>query len=94
MKLQSPTGKDIVGTEERISGVAQIVNAGIEAPQVDGRYDIDYEGTTDVDWDAQETRVACGQRIFVDSEGALWLERELKLVAETDEEVDHTEEAQ
>ncbi len=94
MKLQSPTKKDIVGTEERISGVAQIVNAGIEAPQVDGRYDIDYEGTTDVDWDAQETRVACGQRIFVDSEGALWLERELVLVAETDEEVDHTEEAQ
>jgi predicted transcriptional regulator len=89
MKLQSPTGKDIVGTDERIPGTAQIINSGIEAQQsVDGQYDIDYEGTTDVGWDGQETRTACGQRIFVDSDGGLWLERELVLVAETEEEVE------
>ena len=84
MKLIAPNGKEIIGTEERIPGTAHIINSKIEK-QDDGTFEFDYEGETKVFWDGQETRYACGQRIFTDEDGGLWLERELRLVPEDGE---------
>lgn len=78
MKLKAPNGRDIVSTEELLPGQA-IIGAVTGGNPEDG-FAIDHEGTTDVDWDSQETRRACGQRVFVDDNGGLWLERELTLV--------------
>jgi hypothetical protein len=80
MKLIAPNGRAIVSTDELLPGQA-IIGDVIGGNPEDG-FKIDYEGTTNVDWDGQETRRACGQRIFVDANGGLWLERELKLAGD------------
>lgn len=83
MKLQAPNGKDVVGTLETVTGIALINSA--EECQTGGEsedlFGLDYEGTTDIEWDEQKTsRNEDGRRIFVDSNGMLWPENELVLV--------------
>lgn len=83
MKLQSPTGIDIVGTQETIPGVANIINDDIvleDSEHTNHKFKVEYGDQTEVDWDRQETNKVLGQRVFVDANGGLWLERELKLV--------------
>ena len=81
MALISPEGTRIIGTLERLSGRAEIVLDSIRAnPQ--GGFTFEYEGTTEVFWDGQETEVRDGERVFLDEEGNEFTENTLRLVPE------------
>jgi len=55
----------IVGTLERLTGVARVGSA----TWVGGRLELHYEGGTDVDWDGQVTVYDAAGRVFVDENG-------------------------
>jgi hypothetical protein len=79
--LTSPEGTRIIGTLERLSGRAEIVPDSFRAnPQ--GGFTFEYEGTTEVFWDGQETEVWDGERVFLDGEGNEFREDTLRLVPE------------
>jgi hypothetical protein len=81
MALISPEGTRIIGTLERLSGRAEIVPDSFRAnPQ--GGFAFEYEGTTEVFWDGQETEVWDGERVFLDEEGNEFTEHTLWLVPE------------
>jgi len=81
MALISPEGTRIIGTLERLSGRAEIVPDSFRAnPQ--GGFTFEYEGTTEVFWDGQETEVWDGERVFLDEEGNEFTENTLHLVPE------------
>lgn len=66
MRYVSPTGFAIIGTLERITGVAHALD-------YDENGDPEYDGETTVWWDEQETAVdAKGRTIYVDEEGGQW----------------------
>ena len=75
-KLIAPNGVEIVGTLERIPGVAGIEDVTLTA---DGKFELEWTGDTEIDWNGQETETdAMYQcRIFVDENGESWLEHEL-----------------
>lgn len=80
MKLYSPSGRAIIGTYEMVCGVALIDGATELSPVRNGRrFALDYEGTTEIDWDDGETVKVKGQRIFVDEDGNHWPENKLEL---------------
>ena len=77
MALISPEGTRIIGTLERLSGRAEIVPDSFRAnPQ--GDFTFEYEGTTEVFWDGQETEVRDGERVFLDEEGNEFTENTLR----------------
>jgi len=77
-QLYAPNGSVIIGTAELIEGVARI--RGALAPSAGrARFELQYEGSTDVDWDSQTTRTRERKRLFVDEDGTLWPEDELTL---------------
>lgn len=84
MNLYAPNGKLIVGTLERIYGVAGIIVTGPRNPAT-GEFQFDYDGETDVDWNSQETELTtCAttettHRAFVDADGVSWPENQLTL---------------
>ena len=81
MALISPEATRIIGTLERLSGRAEIVPDSFRAnPQ--GGFTFEYEGTTEVFWDDQETEVRDGERVFLDEEGNEFTENTLRLVPE------------
>ena len=81
MALISPEGTRIIGTLERLSGRAEIVPDSFRAnPQ--GGFTFEYEGTTEVFWDGQETEVRDGERVFLDEEGNEFTENTLRLIPE------------
>ena len=81
MALISPEGTRIIGTLERLSGRAEIALDSFRAnPQ--GGFTFEYEGTTEVFWDGQETEVWDGERVFLDEEGNEFTENTLRLVPE------------
>jgi hypothetical protein len=81
MVLISPEGTRIIGTLERLSGRAEIVQDSFRGtPQ--GGFTFEYEGTTEVFWDGQETEVWDGERVFLDKEGNEFAEHTLRLVPE------------
>lgn len=55
----------IVGTLERLTGVARVGSAA----RVGDRLDLHYAGGTDVDWDNQVTVYDAAGRVFVDENG-------------------------
>ncbi len=68
----------IVGTLERITGVARVGSA----TRVGGRLELHYEGGTDVDWDGQVTVYDAAGRVFVDENGELVSESTVMLEGE------------
>jgi len=81
MALLSPEGTRIIGTLEKLSGRAEIVLDSFRAnPQ--GGFTFEYEGTTEVFWDGQETEVWDGERVFLDEQGNEFTENTLRLVPE------------
>ena len=62
----SPSGSPIVGTLEKLTGVARCT---IHA---DGVRTYDSGEGTEIDWDSQETVVRDGKVIFVDEDGEEW----------------------
>jgi hypothetical protein len=55
----------IVGTLERLTGVARVESAA----RVGDRLELHYAGGTDVDWDTQVTVYDAAGRVFVDENG-------------------------
>jgi hypothetical protein len=81
MVLISPEGTRIIGTLEKLSGRGEIDLGSIRAnPQ--GGFTFEYEGTTEVFWDGQETEVWDGERVFLDADGNEFTENTLRLVPE------------
>lgn len=77
--LRSPAGTRITGTLETVPGTCGITDE--IGRNFDGTFNIDFDGTgTDICWDAQETVMREGQRVFVDADGTEFLERTLELV--------------
>ena len=85
MNLVSADGTLIVATLERLSGRAQIVPGSVR-PEPLGGFSFDYSGTTDIYWDEQRTVVENDERVFVDEEGTEYLESELRLVPQQQEQ--------
>ena len=81
LTLLSPDGTRIVATLERLTGRA-LIEFGSARGNPEGRLEFDYEGTTEILWDEQQTVVRGGQRIFLDEEGGEYPENELRLAPE------------
>lgn len=79
MRLVSPKGTKIVGTCEIVEATAGIADVLGVDPDHPDRYDIDWEGYTEIIWETQQTMVRDGQRVFVDEEGNTFRESELTL---------------
>lgn len=73
-KLFAPTGAQIIGTLDKIPGVAGILDV---TRKLDGSFNIEHDSDTAVDWDGQETEKdpESGDRLFVDEHDIIWLER-------------------
>ena len=78
-RLVAPSGHAIVGTLDRIPGIAKINGASRNGET--GEYDLDWEGHTEVLWNDQVTIYRQKERVFVDEDGGEWLESDLKLVS-------------
>lgn len=74
--VRAPDGAAIVGTLERLSGVAILTSASVCE---DGTLELAYEGTTDVWWNDQTTVHEAGERVFVDEHDRPWRESQLLL---------------
>ena len=85
MNLLSPKGTVIIATLERLSGCSLIVPGSVRAEPAGG-FSFDYEGSTDIYWDEQRTVIENDQRVFVDEEGMEYLESELRLVPQQQEQ--------
>ena len=81
-QLRAPNGKLIVGTVEILRGTAIIM--GVTGVDADGKYTVEYDGYTEVDWDSEQTeRTLNGEwRIFEDEDGVRWPESALEMVRE------------
>jgi hypothetical protein len=78
MNLISPTGTIIVATLERLTGRAIIVPGSVRQDCL-GSFEFEYEGSTEIYWNDQQTVVRDDERVFVDRNGDEFLESELKL---------------
>jgi hypothetical protein len=85
MNLVSRKGTLIVATLERLSGRALIVPSSVRAEPTGG-FSFEYEGTTDIFWDDQRTVTQDDERVFLDEEGEEYLESELRLVPQQQEQ--------
>lgn len=80
----APGGRLIIGTLEKIEGVANITADSFDRDS-DGKLTFDWEGSTDVDWDSSTTArtnaVKAGdrERLFVDEHGSVWRESQIWL---------------
>lgn len=89
-KLIAPNGREIVGTLERLYGVAMIfdpreaVSEEDKVPVTEGdkplRFQFEYTGDTKINWDGQSSVMRARRRVFVDTEGNEWTENKLRLV--------------
>jgi hypothetical protein len=78
MNLISPTGTIIVATLENVVGRAMIVPGSVRQDCL-GSFEFEYEGSTEISWNDQQTVVRDDDRVFVDRNGDEFLESELKL---------------
>ncbi len=77
----------ITGTLETVPGEAFLARA-TRTPE--GTLDLEYEGETQVSWDAQRSVYREGQKVFVDEDGNEYLESQVMLVPvgwEPDEDI-------
>lgn len=73
----SPNNSPIVGTYERVYGVAVVTGITDEGDPV-------YEGSTDMYWNSQETVYSDGETLWVDEDGNKWVFSELTRVDSSD----------
>lgn len=72
----SPTGKQIVGTAEKVLATAWISGIDPETQEPE------YEGGTKIYWDTQETLERDGKTLFVCEDGEEWTFDQLVVVPE------------
>jgi hypothetical protein len=75
-QLKSPEGVLITGTLEKVRGVAELSGVAL----IDGKYEPEYCGNTDMDWDSQTSVLREGQVIYIDENGMEWLASECVFV--------------
>lgn len=73
----SPNNSPIVGTYERVYGVAVVTEISEDGTPV-------YEGSTDLYWNSQETVYSDGETLWVDEDGDTWVFSELTRVDSSD----------
>jgi hypothetical protein len=66
----APNGARIVGTLERLSGVARIEGWDEHGEPI-------YSGDTDIWWDEQRTEIRADEFVYVDAYGEEWLQSQL-----------------
>lgn len=81
MKVTSPSGSPIIGTNDLVRATAYIEDGSFRF--LDGKLDFEFIGDSDVDWDSQSTTRINGERTFVDEEGDVWLESQLIITEDT-----------
>src|SRR5437667_8028836 len=81
MRARARTGRLIIGTLERLSGRADLVEVSFTRKE-DGKLTYEYEGYTEVFWEEQRTARSNGRPIFLDEEGFQWEETQLLLSEE------------
>jgi hypothetical protein len=85
MRAISPTGASITGTSEILRGEAYINPDSFRRGE-DGTLDYDWQGSTEVDWDGQQTETdERGQVVFIDADGAYWPADKIQLIDEEGE---------
>lgn len=78
----APSGKKIVGTYDKVPGVA-LAYTYYRDP-VDGHVEAEYEGETKLRWNDCEAQYATnGQRLYVDEDDGLWAENEIEWLPES-----------
>lgn len=82
IQLKSPTGQLVIGTLESLTGTAMVDGWTIE----DGKLVPEYEGTTEIEWDNQHTKLdeRTGAMLVVDEAGEIWSVTECEQVSEED----------
>ena len=84
--VNKKTGAKIVGTAEALTGTAAIVGDSFHYLKEEKGIDFDYDGHTEIDWNDQTTKTdKKGVRLFVDDEGKICRETDIKLVDEDPE---------
>ena len=73
---RAPNGKLIIGTLERLSSRANIVEGSFTRNE-NSTLTFEYEGYTEVFWEEQKTVHRNGRPIFLDEEGFQWEETQL-----------------
>jgi hypothetical protein len=78
--LYAPDGSKIIGTVEIIPACTAGIEEGTVTRGADGKFQFQYDGATDVNWEAQYTAFnEDGERLFWDEAGDYWPENELEL---------------
>lgn len=75
VELFCPDGHPIRGTLEKLEGTALVIGAYDKGKGEE--LDIEYEGTTDMSWDSQQSVYESLERVWVCSEGELFRESQL-----------------
>lgn len=81
MRFVSPNGHQIVGTVERIPGLAQ-------ATEYSATGEPEYDGYTEPYWDGQETVTRDGKILYQDENGDEWTFDELSPDTDDEDEED------
>lgn len=74
----SPTGHEILGTLERLTGRAEIMG-------IDPTGEPQYQGSTEIFYDDQETVMRDGKIVFLDAQGGEWTFDQLVVEDEEDD---------
>jgi hypothetical protein len=85
MKAFSPTGHQIIGTLDVVTCRAEIVADSFHKDDA-GNIDFEWEGETTVFWDDQKTVQRNGDPVYLDEEGGEWVEDQLVLRDDEDDE--------
>lgn len=80
-KATAPNGKAIIGTVETLQAVAHLVAV---TRGEGGELEVEYDGSTDIEWDTQATLRRDGERIFLDEEHNEWKESDLTFTPSED----------
>jgi hypothetical protein len=81
MYAVAPNGLAIIGTLERLTARADVVQDGFTR-RPDGKLEFDHAGYTEIFWESQETVELEGKTVFLDAHGNEWTHDQLTLSEE------------
>jgi hypothetical protein len=95
-KLFAPNGLPIRGTAETVLATAFLTNEDVTQTKF-GTYEFAWQGGSEVWWDTQETimrvnpETGVSERVFEDEDGEEWLESQLELREESENDTEEEE---